>query len=341
MSLIGVAIGDLHLDKLTKYWPNANTMQLNSAKRAVIAAKKEGATNAFLLGDIAEGIRDNTGNAMRLSESAQCEFLGFLMWLDSTMETDIILGNHDWASEGNHSLSVFIEMQRHSLFKRIRFHPELEKIKVGGKKLAMMPFPNVEPPAGADLAFAHYEVSGAVGDNGRQVHSRDEHDWSCPVLQGHLHTHQKVRGHYYPGTLYQTSFGENEDKGYGFFQLGAKFRYKWVPHKAPFKLVNLRVNKREDFKQLTKDPLTLFKLFVHEDVKVPDNLLLDYPNVVNRLAFASDEEAEALEQDEFVTENQKVELDDRSYLPGFLQKSGATKQQVERALQIVEDFRKK
>jgi hypothetical protein len=103
--------------------------------------------------------------------------------------------------------------------------------------------------------------------------------------------------------------------------------------------VNLRINKREDFKQLVSDELTLFKLFVHEDVRVPDDLLMKYPNIVNRLAFANEEEAVALEHDEFNSENQRIDLDDLSVLPDYLESKGGTKKQVERAVQIVEDFR--
>jgi DNA repair exonuclease SbcCD nuclease subunit len=341
VSFIGCAIGDLHLDKLTKYWPNANTLQLNSVRRTVNSSVLKGATQVFLLGDIAEGIRDNTGNAMRLSEPAQCELLGLLFELDKRIDTHIILGNHDWASEGNHSLSVFIEMQKHGVFKRVRFYPELDRVKIEGQRVAMMPYPNVEPPKGCELGFAHYEVSGAVGDNGRAVHSSDTFDWSCPIIQGHLHTRQRVRNHWYPGTLYQTSFGENADKGYALLHMGQKLKVQWVKHEPPFKLVNLRVNKREDFKQLTTDEHTLFKLFVHEDVTVPDDLLMKFPNIVNRLAFASEAEAEALEQDEFQTENQKIDLNDRVVLPDFLKSKGADKKQIERALQIVDDFRSK
>lgn len=339
MSFIGVAIGDLHLDKLTKYWPNANAMQLASARGVIRSAKRRGASRAFYLGDLAEGIRDNTGNAMRLSEPAQCLLLSHFMEMDKEIESHVILGNHDWASEGSHSLSMFIEMQKHGVFKQTFFYPELDKVKIDGRKIAMMPYPNVEPPNGCELGFAHYEVSGAVGDNGRAVHSQDEFEWSCPIIQGHLHTHQRVRNHYYPGTLYQTSFGENEDKGYGMFHMGNKFQYKWVRNETPFKLVNLRINKREDFKQLVSDELTLFKLFVHEDVRVPDDLLMKYPNIVNRLAFANEEEAVALEHDEFNSENQRIDLDDLSVLPDYLESKGGTKKQVERAVQIVEDFR--
>lgn len=338
MSFVGVAVGDLHLDKLTKYWADANTRQLRSVRLAVDAARRKGATEVFFLGDIAEGIRDNTGNAMRLSEPAQCEFLALLLELDQVINSHVILGNHDWASDGSHSLQMFLTMQEHGVFKRTRFYADLERVRVGTTRCAMMPFPHTVPPARTQLAFGHYEVSGAVGDNGRSVHASEKHRFDCPVIQGHLHTHQRVRNHWYPGTLYQTSFGENEDKGYAVFQPGSKLGYEWIAHKPPFILRNLRVNTPADFKQLVKDESVLFKLFVHESVRVPDDLLMRYPNIVNRLAFASDSEAETLERDEFQTENQRIDLDTRAALPVFLSGRGATRQQVERALQIVDDF---
>jgi hypothetical protein len=236
---------------------------------------------------------------------------------------------------------MFLTMQRHGIFKRVRLYESLEKTRIEGVRCAMMPFPNTVPPKGTDVGFAHYEVAGAVGDNGRAAHAQDDFNFDCPIVQGHLHTYQRVRNHYYPGTLYQTSFGENTDKGYALFQPGKKFGYKRVARGAPFQLLNLRVNKREDFKQLTADPKILYKLFVHEDVTVPDNLLTRFPNIVNRLAFASEEEAASLEQDEFSTENQRVDLDSRAVLPDYLRSKGATRRQIERSLQIVDDFRAK
>ena len=345
MSFVGCAIGDIHLDKLTKYWPNANALQLSAVRRAVNTAMHKSATEVFFLGDIAEGIRDSTGNAMRLSENAQSEWLALMLELDQKINTHVILGNHDWAAEGSHSLQLFLTMQEHGVFKRVRFYSELERVKIKGIKCAMMPFPVITPPAGTDVGFAHYGVAGAVGDNGRPVHADAgdaDHKFKCDIVQGHLHTHQRVGRHYFPGTLYQTSFGENADKGFGLIHpTENRLGYKWVEQVPPFKLVNLRVNTREDFKQLTKDPLTLFKLFVHESVKVPDDLLTRYPNIVNRLAFATEEEANIIENDEFATENKKLDLDSRKVLPEYLLTKGATKRQVARAIEIVDAFRLK
>lgn len=339
MTWIGCAIGDLHFDKLTKYWPDANHRQAMAVKSTVADAKREGATRLFLLGDIAEGVRDTTGNAMRLSEGAQVEFFDLLCHLDSEIETHVYLGNHDWASDGHHSLQVFLSMYRRGVFKRVHFYDTMTKTKLGGVRCAIMPFPHTEPPKGTELAFAHYEVSGAVGDNGRQVHSKDEHKYRCPVIQGHLHTHQRVRNHYYPGTLYQTNFGENEDKGYALFQAGGDFKYRWVSKRPPFKLVNVRINRREDFKQLVADDHVKYKLFVHEDVRIPDGLMERFPNIVNRLMFATEQDAAALEQNEFLIESNQVDVDSDALLPDFLKSEGATRTQIKRGREIVADYR--
>jgi hypothetical protein len=341
-TLEGVCLGDGHLDKLTKYWPNANEMMINGWRRVLNAAIADGVRYAFLLGDVADGIRDSTGNAMRLTEAAQCSLLKFFFEYDGRIHIDTILGNHDWASEGSHSLQIFFELQRHKAFKTIKFHERATCVKRGGIWCNFLPYPNIKPTdERAQVAFAHYEVGGAVGDNGRQNRHEETYEFDIPFIQGHLHTRQKVRNHYYPGTLYQTSFGESLPKGYMRFKTdGRKFKHQWVDVDPEFKLINLHINKREDLKQLTESETTLYKLFVHSDVTIPDDLLTRFPNVVNRLAFNTEQELEALEHNEFESENQHINLDHEELLPDFLKKRGATKWQQNRAVELLMDTKK-
>lgn len=90
--IYGVAIPDIHYDKLTKYWPDANVRQTNCIRQVLDKAIDNGVKTAFYLGDIAEGVRDSTGNSMRLSEGAQVEFLKLLVDYDSRIKSHIILG---------------------------------------------------------------------------------------------------------------------------------------------------------------------------------------------------------------------------------------------------------
>lgn len=341
-TLEAVALGDFHADKLTKYWENANAMQANCFRRILNKALSRGIKNAFFLGDLAEGVRDSTGNSMRLSEDGQVQLLSLCKEFDGKMEIDIILGNHDWAQEGSHSLQIFLEMQRCKMFKTITFHDKMTTVVRKGIRCGMLPYPNITPPKDAQIAFAHYEVNGSKGDNGRQIRTEEDHRFKIPCIQGHLHTKQRVRNHYYPGTAWQTSFGENEEKGFMWFKTdGTTFKHKFIEHVKPFRLVNLHVHKREDLKQLTTDPLVLYKLFVSDDVKIPEDLLLRYPNIVNRLAFKDEAELDALENNEFKAENNKIDLDHSAILPEYLKNKGATKLQVKRGVEIVEAIAKR
>jgi len=337
-------LGDVHLDKLRKYWPNANALQLNSYRKTIRLNKQRGIEHFFIAGDVADGIRDSTNNAMRLTEDGQCEFLKFLMDVDGTCNLHIILGNHDWAEQGSHSLQVFIEMQKLGMFKTIRFYPEPEVVNIDGVHINFLPFPHRAPTDKADAAVAHYEVDGTVSDSGRIIKFKESRndDYGIPYMQGHLHTKQKNGRHHYGGTLYQTSFGESLPKGYAMARIGrGRFAWKFVPHEPPFKLENLHIYEKGDLAKLVNDPLHLFKLFVADDVRVPDNLLEKYPNIVNKLDFSSEEELAELEQAEFALENMQIEVNADDYLPDFFKSYGATEKQTQRAFQILAEYRGK
>ena len=328
-------IGDLHLDKLLKYWPEANTLQLGAVRRVLDSCLSAGITTAFFLGDIAEGIRDSTKNAIRLSEDAQCQFLHLLMDYDGRMHLHIYLGNHDQAEKNLHSLQVFFEMQARGMFKTVRFYDKPTKIRADGVPIHVMPWPHTQPDPRAAFALAHYEVRGAVGDSGRTLHG-DMFEFDVPVVQGHLHTKQRVRNHIYPGTLYQTSFGERLPKGYGIGRVvNGKFKYRWEEIDPPFKLINLTVETKADLKKLTDHKYTLYKLFVDESVRIPEALLVKYPNIVNALQFSDAKELESLQQAELDIETADQAFDHRDFLTPYLQSQNATKWQIKRAKELL------
>lgn len=336
-----IQLGDMHLDKLRKYWPNANRLQVDAYRRVIRSRLREGYRHFVLCGDIADGIKDATGNMIRLSEDGQREFLSFLKEFDGKAQIDIIPGNHDFSEEGHHSLGVFMEMQRLRMFETVRIHDKPTVIDFEGVRVNFLPWPHREPTDRCDVAVAHYEVHGAISDSGRVItlQNESEHDYGVPFLQGHLHTKQKKGRHHYGGTLYQTSFGESLPKGYAMARVArGRFAWKFVPDAPPFKLVNLRVYDRKDFAHLTTDPLTLFKLFVADDVKTPDGLMDKYPNIVNSLEFASEEELEQLEQAELALEIQGVEVNVDDYLPDYFKSKGASDKMLARAYEVLDEF---
>lgn len=333
-----MTIGDLHLDKLTKYWPEANAMQLGHVRSVINTNLLRGITNVLFLGDIAEGIRDTTGNKVRLSEDAQVQLLHFFAEFDGKVQIDVLLGNHDLAERGSHSLQIFIAAQKAGFFKTVRFYEEPTIIKRDGVKISALPFPHKVPHEEANFGIAHYEVYGALGDSGHKV-GGEEFVFDTPIVQGHLHTPQKVRNHRYPGTLYQLSFGERLPKGYGVVRATKeKFAYKWVQAKPPFELRNVRIEKVSDFDALTPDPKVLQKLFVPDDIKIPQTLLQKYPNIVNALQYSNEKELASLEAAELLLETTPTEINQEEFLVPLLSNFGATKKQINRALTILKDF---
>ncbi len=335
MSTEFVFIGDLHCDALTKYWPEANAMQIGAVARVIRTQMKYGRNHFFLLGDLSEGIRDSTGNAIRLSEDAQVQLLRLFREFDGVAHLYVYLGNHDYAEVGSHSLQVFFEMQAGKMFKTIRFFDKPTTLRIDDVDVCVLPHPHKEPDPDAHFALAHYEVNGAVGDTGRKLKG-DDYAFKIPIVQGHLHTAQKVRNHYYPGTLYQKSFGERLPKGYGVARVSrSRFQYKWVQFQPPFELRNVQIEKTSDFKTLVAAHNVRQKLFVADGVRIPNDLATKYPNIVNTLQYASEEELQSLQQAEFELEASTLEFDHTDYLPKYLKQHGASKQQIARAKEIL------
>jgi hypothetical protein len=217
MSLLhGVSIGDLHFDKLRKHFPGKDiALQLTEIEKALRYCLKRGVPHVFFLGDIGDGVKDFTGY-LRMSEDAQCGLFALLRKYDGRLNIHIFIGNHDFAANDSHTLKFFFELQRAGVFKTVRFYDEPVETRIDGINVAILPYPHKQPSSRKrHLCFAHYEVNGAIGDNGRKiVHDEsDEPHTDHVFIQGHLHTRQTVRKrHFYPGTLYQNNFGESLPK---------------------------------------------------------------------------------------------------------------------------------
>jgi hypothetical protein len=249
-------------------------------------------------------------------------------------------GNHDFTDLSSQTLTTFARLSRLSYIPA-EFH--LTPAVISHKKLRIniLPYPAQEPPD-SNLSFAHYEVAGAVTDSGRLCEEDRKHNYGgVPFIQGHLHTAQKIRNHHYPGTLYQTAFGERLPKGFAEFKWdGNKLRYKWIEQDPPFTLHNLRVNSRKDLKTIKDDPLHLYKLFVNETVKLKDSDL-DRPNIVNRLNFGTEQEADALEAAEFALEEQTLDLGYDKILEDLLANEGLSPKLVRMCKVELDKFKSK
>lgn len=336
MSVEIVAIGDLHFDKSSLYhcFENPIELQLKAIEKPLLEARKLGVGHVLFLGDVAH----YEGN---LSEQARVGFLRLLHRYQKYFRIYVILGNHDYAEKGHHSLLTFLEIDRLSMMPNVRFFAEPEIVDIEGIPFHFLPFPHRKPVDGKPgICVAHFEVKGASRDNGTRISGEETEDYGNPYVQGHLHTYQKVGDHTYAGTLYQTTFGESLPKG--FLRLMAdkkgkqyRLRHKFVKVDPVFKLVNVTINDISDLRNIVPDGNTRYKLFIHDDVQVPADFLLSHPEVVNRMGFSNAKELEELELEEFVIDDQSQELSHSTLLPKFLTKTGLNKKQVKRAIELV------
>lgn len=329
----GVFVGDIHFDKMKKLFPDNHTkLQINELKKPYEYALRNGVKNVFLLGDVCE--------FPRLSYESQIAFMRFLKGIKG-VHTHVILGNHDFSEMGVHSLQPFIAMRELNMLSNVDFHTVQHLEKSFGVPVNFCPYPHIESKGNA-VNLGHFEVSGSTGDNGRVIKKAvdidEEHFW----MMGHLHTPHDIKTAHYVGTLYQTNFGERLPKSFthGKFRIKSKKlekKLKRVANDPAFKLFNLPVETKHDLKQIEKNPLYLYKVFVHSNYDLEEKDLAKYSNIVDIKGYQNKEQLQALIEEEFVELNeQDVRLPSvTENLGTALKNKGANKKQIKRGVDIV------
>lgn len=330
--------GDPHFDKLVNLFPKSHLeLQVAELRKAFVYALKNGIPNLIWPGDIAH--KD------RLSEEARIALFNLLHEFDGKLNIWIILGNHDVAYTGFHSLQFFIELFKKGKFKTVHIMDKPVQKWINGIPLNFLPYPAKKAlPHDTDkcdksINVAHLERPGAVRDNGRKVgpadgtKQKDKNIW----LIGHLHTPQKVGRSYFCGTMYQTTFGESLPKS--FLHIKAwnkkgtlKHKVEVVPTDPAFKFFPLVVEKKSDLEKISSNPLYLYKVFLKSGVDLKFDLNKKYPNIINTPTIYDDKKKIVVDMGEI--EEIKYNLSDG--LPKWMKKKGATKKQVKRALQLVD-----
>lgn len=328
-------IGDLHYDKkrLDAVLGDLALSLMNKAIRMALDKAIEAKVDVVVfLGDI--------GDMPTLSDKAELEFQKILKEYDEkdVYDIDVILGNHDVEQKLVNSLCKLQHLSDTGYFKRTRVYSEYSKRKLKGVTLEYLPFPLKKAKVKHSIAFGHFERPGTVLDNGHPVgegHGVEEEKGTSYYVLGHLHTCQTVGRSYYPGTLYQTSFGERPDKFMGFYKARIKdgkleFKANAVPFDSPFKLINLEVKSLKDLNKISKDLTTKYRILYNAKLEIPRNLMLKNPNVIEVLPYKDKVELSQLLKPETVTYSVTDNLTD------FLEKDGLSPKQIKRALKLVE-----
>jgi DNA repair exonuclease SbcCD nuclease subunit len=273
-----IVIGDAHLDGLANVFPtNSLSLQENELRKPLDYAVRHGIKMVVFLGDVF--------HSWKPSPQAVATF--YRLCADyHTLDIHIILGNHDMAYAGLHSMLPLEELISLNKFDNVTIYTEPTRVEMDDCFINFLPYPHVTPLdlKTPSLTFAHVEKTGALRDNGmlvRNEHNQPDNDF---WVIGHLHTHQSFANNYYVGTPYQTKFNENGEKGFLHLKVKGKtelkYKTQFVPTQSCFSLIELLVESKKDLASVTDNPNHVYKLKL-SGVKLPPNFLLKHPNVIS------------------------------------------------------------
>ena len=204
-----IAVGDPHftdsrgLGGLSAYIKNPDEFVANEIRKACDYATKKGVKWVFLLGDICQSpvmsVEAHRQLLSLISDYPDLRFVG-------------ILGNHDLKGEVDelgHSMQLMCDINKAFKGSNLYMFTKPAYKTIEDERFYFLPWPHSKFDDEA-INIAHVEVDGATTDNGRLHEGGDDSD--AQAIVGHLHTKHSVRSTHYAGTLYQTGFGETEEK---------------------------------------------------------------------------------------------------------------------------------
>lgn len=270
-----VAVGDLHLSDasgvggLSKYVENSDEVILSEVDKVLVYAKEHSVQNVVFLGDICDG--------PRMSYDANLLLLKFLK-LNSDFMFYLYTGNHDLFSSDpavGHSLQLLREYR----LPNVKIITKPQTIDIDGAQCRFLPFPHMSLDAKA-LNFAHKEVYGSKNDHGRVNKNEELSKSKAVACIGHLHTAHQVRNCYYPGTLYQTNFGEPLPKYFHHITFNSfdDHEISLIETDPTYKLHTIVVNSKADLASIPKGKTNLIKLVIADGADVVAG---DYANLKN------------------------------------------------------------
>lgn len=306
-----IAIGDLHLTDsagrggLSQYLDDHDGMVADLVVSQPLKwARKNGVKHVLLLGDLCE--------SPRMSYAAQKALARIF---SQPFQFHVIPGNHDMFGpelEAGHSLEVLDLWSR----PNVRLYTEITDVEIDGAPLRFLPWPHHQFSA-RRLNIAHIDVKGSRTDSGRLNDKETMPESKAWAVIGHIHTSQRVRNTIYPGTLYQTNFGEKAEK---FFASIEHDRGGWdinlVPVKPTYRLHSLEVESRRDLQGIPASPQDLVKLIVKsQKVRAQD---YQHLNVVKTMVARSDREL-ALARVEELSTGSQVEISSDEFFANWLE----------------------
>ena len=361
MKLRLAAIGDLHLGspRLRRLLDDADELCLRVVRRILHEAKHEDVEHVVLLGDVFDGW-PSPETVRRLLEL-------FLEFEDSGLTFHVIPGNHDVrrsaAQEGyrlgSTTLDLFKTLEEGGKLKHVKVYLAPTAVRLNRVTVQFLPWPFKEEHFDNSLAIGHFGIKGALTDSGIRLSEKNDPWQPKPKrmgvlwLLGHLHQRQTLGDVLYPGTPYQTKFGENEDKSWCLLEVTQEkpsAPVKWakvdvIPTKSDFVFVSLTAETQKELDEIAasvdarqNEPgLRRYRLrYDARKVTLPSGFLAARPEIVECEPSAGDanessEFPRSLSSGFFDAEGGARLLDG---LPEFLKAKGLVGKQVKQAVKI-------
>jgi hypothetical protein len=349
MALRGIVTSDWHLNGMAKIFRNPTEKQIAEIHKPYRYAAEHGISHVFVPGDMSD--------VPRMDEHTLISIITLLLTYDGHIHTYYQLGNHDVAHTTKTSMDVLKVLADSGFFKTFHlfYQPTLKKID--GINCCFMPFPHnqvLEAPK-PPLVFAHIEVAGAIGDNGRPLKHGDDEKFKRQagdfIFSGHIHQQQFLRSKRfaYCGSLYQKNFGEALPKG--FLDFTAKYvnggklsvHHEFVNSHPDFTLETKLIESSDDWDTLTHDENIRYKILTGEGVIVPKNIMRDFPNIIYLMGAAKsvkvNMEQEEGERSAELTIRDLPKFNITTGLKRYLKESEMNDPQVKRAKSLVREAR--
>jgi hypothetical protein len=329
VSFEAIGIGDLHLTDtagkggLAAYIKNHDEVVMQLVTQCLQFAKKRGIKNVFLYGDLCEGTR--------MSYQGQLALIG-LFNTNPNFVFHIILGNHDKIAELSsmgHSLQI---IQAMNLFN-VKIYEEDTVVTFGDAKVNFMPWPSTAFKKRSDLLnVAHVDVQGAKSDSGRLFDSDKLSDTKALSVIGHIHTMQKIRNTYYSGTLYQTNFGESQEKFFHHLVFDGSWEIFNIPVKPIYTLHSVEVSSKKDLKSLPASPTDLIKLILLDGCEIT---AADYGQLnVVKVRSVKGEKDLALARIEDLTSGSEIEISSKEFFVEWLRNQNVDRELKKQAVRL-------
>lgn len=303
-----IAIGDLHLTDstgkggLSAYLDDSDMMVANLVlSQPLKYARKHGIKHVVLLGDVCENPRMSYQGHLALD-----------LILSQPFHFHIYPGNHDMFDtdvSAGHSLQMLELWKR----KNVSLYTEVTDIEIDGHPVRFLPYPhqNFSPKR---LNFAHIDVQGSKTDSGRLNDKETLSSSKSWAVIGHIHTKQRVRNSFYPGTTYQTNFGEGLDKFFAHISYDDGWSVDMIPIKPTYRLHTVVVDSRADLKGVPASPNDFVKLIIKGPVRASD---YQHLNVVKTSVVKTETEL-ALAQVEELSRGSAVEISTDEFFKAWL-----------------------